>query len=641
MQTTAIESVKAALLLLAGVCDGASRKDGQGFNGSDTGFGRSLANQLLNGVKLTNKQLEVAYKMLRKYEKTQLAEAGLRLPKPDEFKRELAYLNTPASTNRIIDITPEEKIKVVFEFDNNIYNSIKSIHGGNFVTDDLDNDKYWLFNADCVETLLDKLIPFGFKITDALHQYLEAIREEKRVIKEEIQNRVDWCFEHLEFESQEWDFIPYRHQWETVDFILSQVNLSVIVADQMGTGKTKSSLIAAKAIRDFYRFEYNELLAIIVLCPVSLKLNWLKEAASVKLRIEVFSHAKVPTPPKNQKYILIADEATAYKNPASARTKKFLELASNDNCVSSIPMTATPMLNGRHSELFPLLRAVKHPIADSKRYYDKRYCDAKPTAFTAWDNTGSINAEELSERIADKMIRHTKEQCLDLPEKMFIDMFCEPNEKAEYEYSETITQLKKDYLARANKGEVSLQAEALVTLGYLRKCSSIYKSFQTIDAVQSLIDAGLSVVVFTEFRESADRIASYFDVKPLNGDTKLEDRQQMVDDFQSGKNVVFVGTIATGGMGLTLTRSNYLIMNDYPWSPGLYTQATDRIHRIGQVNKCTIYNVYGKEIDYVMAAINNQKSANIDRVLNEKIGVIPDKPDSKFYKNLVEKLLDI
>jgi hypothetical protein len=55
----------------------------------------------------------------------------------------------------------------------------------------------------------------------------------------------------------------------------------------------------------------------------------------------------------------------------------------------------------------------------------------------------------------------------------------------------------------------------------------------------------------------------------------------------------------------------------------------------------TIYNIFGKDIDYVMATINNQKSTNIDRVINEKIGIIPDKLDSKFYQRLVEKLLDI
>jgi SNF2 family DNA or RNA helicase len=549
-------------------------------------------------------------------------------------------LNKPASNTRIIDLTPDKKIKVKFDYDNDIYKTIKGVHGGYFVAENSRN-KYWLFGSQCVEKLIDVLIPFGFEITDALDQYLETIREEKRLAKEKIENRVDWCFEHLESESEEWNFTPYLHQWETINFILNQPNLSAIISDDPGLGKTLSALISAKAIRDFYRFEYGEFLSIIVVCPVSLKLNWLIEAEKVKLKLEIFSHAKTPKAPINKKYILIADEAHVYKNPASARSKKFLELAADHNCVSVLAMTATPMLNGRHAELYPLLKAIKHPVADSKKYYDIRYCDAKPTAFTAWDVTGSINSEELSERISDKLIKHRKEECIDLPEKTIIDIFCEPNKVAEDEYNENIEQLKQSYLERASKGEVSLQAEALVTLGHLRRSASIYKSYQTINTVQSMIDAGLPVVVFAEFRESADRIAAHFNVKSLNGDTKLEDRQQMVDDFQSGKNLVFVGSIAAGGVGITLTRANYLVMNDFPWNPGLYTQATDRIHRIGQNKNCTIYNIFGKDIDYVMATINNQKSTNIDRVINEKIGVIPDKLDSKFYQRLVEKLLDI
>jgi SNF2 family DNA or RNA helicase len=551
-----------------------------------------------------------------------------------------SHLDKPASNTRIIDITADKKIKVKFDYDTDVYKAVKGVHGGYFVAENSHN-KYWLFGSQCVEKLIDVLIPFGFVITDALDQYLETIREEKRLVKEKIENRVDWCFEHLESESEEWNFTPYLHQWETINFILNQPNLSAIISDDPGLGKTLSALISAKAIRDFYRFEYGELLSIIVVCPVSLKLNWLIEAEKVKLRLEIFSHAKTPKAPINKKYILIADEAHVYKNPASARSKKFLELAADHNCVSVMAMTATPMLNGRHSELYPLLKAVKHPVADSKKYYDIRYCDAKPTAFTPWDVTGSINSEELSERISDKLIKHRKEECIDLPEKTIVDIFCEPNKAAEDEYDETVKQLKKSYLERASKGEVSLQAEALVTLGHLRRSASIYKSYQTINTVQSMVDAGLPVVVFTEFRESADRIAAHFNVKSLNGDTKLEDRQQMVDDFQSGKNLVFIGSIAAGGVGITLTRANYLVMNDFPWNPGLYTQATDRIHRIGQNENCTIYNVFGKDVDFVMATINNQKSTNINRVINEKIGIIPDKLDSKFYQRLVEKLLDI
>lgn len=68
-----------ALQYLAGVCDYANKKDGQGFNMFDAEFGHSLANQTAAGVTLTDGQLSKALEMLRKYQK-QLESTGIVLP---------------------------------------------------------------------------------------------------------------------------------------------------------------------------------------------------------------------------------------------------------------------------------------------------------------------------------------------------------------------------------------------------------------------------------------------------------------------------------------------------------------------------------------------------------------------------------
>ena len=72
------DSVKEALLYLAGRCDGAVSKDGQGFNGRDAEFGHSLANQLEAGRTLSPKQRAAATKMLTTYKK-QLGRAGIEI----------------------------------------------------------------------------------------------------------------------------------------------------------------------------------------------------------------------------------------------------------------------------------------------------------------------------------------------------------------------------------------------------------------------------------------------------------------------------------------------------------------------------------------------------------------------------------
>lgn len=77
--------IELALLGLAGVCDGAHSHDGQGFNGTDTKFGKSLAAQIQEGRSLTYKQAKGAIKILPKYAK-QLAAMELTVPTQDDFR---------------------------------------------------------------------------------------------------------------------------------------------------------------------------------------------------------------------------------------------------------------------------------------------------------------------------------------------------------------------------------------------------------------------------------------------------------------------------------------------------------------------------------------------------------------------------
>ena len=80
------ERIEAAIVAIAGVCDGAHRQDGIGFNGSDTKFGKSLAYQIsTDNRKLTYKQAFMAVKLLKKYSKQILA-AGFIVPTDSDLQ---------------------------------------------------------------------------------------------------------------------------------------------------------------------------------------------------------------------------------------------------------------------------------------------------------------------------------------------------------------------------------------------------------------------------------------------------------------------------------------------------------------------------------------------------------------------------
>lgn len=103
-----------------------------------------------------------------------------------------------------------------------------------------------------------------------------------------------------------------------------------------------------------------------------------------------------------------------------------------------------------------------------------------------------------------------------------------------------------------------------------------------------LLEQGQAVVIFTEYLESAKALyTALSEISPcelLTGETKQEERQAIVDRFQAGISKVFIGTIKAGGVGLTLTAANQVILIDRPWTPGDAEQAEDRCYRIGQNN---------------------------------------------------------
>jgi SNF2 family DNA or RNA helicase len=137
----------------------------------------------------------------------------------------------------------------------------------------------------------------------------------------------------------------------------------------------------------------------------------LRRAGSSKCMIAA-SWAKVPTAATItsafSSFVVVADEAHAMQTMTSIRTKNTLALCQNPACRGVILATGTPMKNGRPVNLYPLLAAVRHPISFNKMEYEKRYCNAKKTAFCAWDTSGVSNLAELKAKVGSSLLRKTK-----------------------------------------------------------------------------------------------------------------------------------------------------------------------------------------------------------------------------------------
>jgi SNF2 family DNA or RNA helicase len=648
-------SLENCILYLAGNCDGAIAEDGIGFNGADTAFGHWLAQRINTKKPIIKAHAQAALKMITKYKK-QLGKGNLVLPDWELIKDQYPE-NSPTAIaindsgeKYIPDYRVEVKgneIAVYSPYDSSgkFQRDCKTISGYKFNNE----DKSWRFPLEKAievkETLVtdDFCLSAQFKGAIALAQM--KLAEEKLVRETEALDKASEIIKLVKAANLDapltngWYLRDYQKQG--AEWLLAHRRGGIydggILADHMGLGKTLTTLAAAKAMQCTHQCP------VFVIAPVSLLDNWVREAEKLEVTVECFSWAKIPKPLETQNYVLICDESHYAQNINSQRTKKMLELAHSNNCLATWLLTGTPIKNGRPVNLYPLLFAVNHPLASDKWEYERHYCNGRHKSVgknkSIWDNSGAAHLDELSKKTEDIILRRTKQECLpELPAKTRLLKQCELESGAAKEYQSKLRSLIDNYKARAKAGEVSEDAEALVTLNYLRKIGSEFKVNAATELAEELLDQGQQVVIFTEFVESAEAIADKFNGLLLTGETKREERQGLVDKFQSGENKIFVGTIKAGGVGLTLTAASNVILIDRAWTPGDCEQAEDRCHRLGQSNSVFATWIQLGEIDTAIDTLLQSKQDRIELILKGKRKTLRglDSP-----KELAKQLLEI
>ncbi len=439
----------------------------------------------------------------------------------------------------------------------------------------------------------------------------------------------------------------------------------MILADDMGLGKTRQALIAAALIASKTKA------LIQVVAPAFLLQDWRDEIAALGIeRVGVHSWAKVPPPFKGYKIVLIIDEGHYMGNPKAARTKKIMKLIPNS--IATYVLTGTPMPNGRHIELFTLLQAIGHPLGLDQRRYSREFCKAhrvtmgrctvdddarvleyrcpkcrKPQRFTFRfrnakgyacdtkgckhvepqprtfiDDAGCDQVERLQREIAPVMLRRLKTECLDLPPKTRVVRHVAASKEMELVYKSAVDEARFTYQERVRTGVIQSEGEHLAILMGIRQAASLAKVEAAIEIIQEALTEGSQVIAFTEFKASAKAIAKHFKVPAFTGDTPNGDganeRQGIKARFQSGEYKVFSGTIKAGGVGLTLTAGNVVLLVDRSMVPAHADQAEDRAYRIGQNWPVTAVWLRAFQVCSEIDELLHGKDSNIKALLGGK-----------------------
>jgi len=238
-------------------------------------------------------------------------------------------------------------------------------------------------------------------------------------------------------------------------------------------------------------------------------------------------------------------------------------------------------------------------------------------------------AEELTRRIHSIAFRATKAECLDLPETMEIVRTVELEPQAKRLYQ----QLVRDSFAQIKSGEITaanvltrLLRLSQLTGGFLRgdETDRVERvSSAKLDALSDIVDSaaqeGGKLVIIARFLPEIDAITEMLERKSIGYSRitgAVKDRDEQVRRFQADPDVaVFVGQIATAGLGITLTAADKMVFYSLDYSMSNFEQTKARIHRVGQRNPCTyIYLVAGNTVDAkVLKALRDK--ANLAKVL--------------------------
>lgn len=430
---------------------------------------------------------------------------------------------------------------------------------------------------------------------------------------------------------------------------LKEYQLGGILADDMGLGKTIQTLaFLLKAKQDATEHRTS-----LIVCPTSLVGNWLKEANKFAPSLNVVViHGNKRQPLLDQinefdvvvttyplmlrdeaiygDYVfdhIILDEAQQIKNAQAKVTQVIKTLKGKFRlCLSGTP------LENHLGELKSLMDFCLPGLLGQHSYFNKEF--RGPIEKQA-DVEKSVL---LSKRISPFMLRRTKKEVVsELPEKTEIiqTLELEKDQRNLYESIRLVMEKKLRELF-AKKGVSSSHIEFLDALLKLRQACCdprLVKLEQAqqvkdnakltwlIQNVPEMIEEGRKILIFSQFTgmlaliedELKTMTISY---SKLTGQTR--DRQTQIDAFQEGDNSVFLISLKAGGTGLNLTAADTVIHFDPWWNPAAERQATDRAHRIGQLNPVFVYKLIAQgTVEEKIQEMQQHKQGLADSILSD------------------------
>jgi SNF2 family DNA or RNA helicase len=323
--------------------------------------------------------------------------------------------------------------------------------------------------------------------------------------------------------------------------------------------------------------------------------------------------------------MMVIDESTTIKNKSAKRTKNLIKLGIDikyKRILTGSPVTKSPLdLFSQCAFLDKKLLGFDSFLVFRNRYAVMRSIDMGGRAILIPQYY--TNLDELEAKVKSFSFRVKKEDCLDLPEKIYQRRNLQLGEKQQEVYN----RLKKAAYVILRDSEVSFTNKLTEILRLHQVCNgfvkmdnqeiTVFENCPKLKELLNIIEEGEGkFIIWASYVHNIESIIDKLkknygadSVVSIYGEIAPEQRQEAVTRFQEDdKCRFFVGNPSTGGYGLTLTKASYVIYFNNSYNLEVRQQSEDRAHRIGQTkNVLYIDLVAEKTIDeLIIAALKNK-----------------------------------
>jgi SNF2 family DNA or RNA helicase len=334
---------------------------------------------------------------------------------------------------------------------------------------------------------------------------------------------------------------------------------------------------------------------------------------------------------------MIIDESTTIKTHTASRSKNAVKAgkgAKFRRIMTGSPVTKSPM------DLFQQCEFLSPECLGVSSYYafQARYAvtvERTVSTHSFKQVVGYRRLDELQEKLDKFAFRVTKDECLDLPDKLYTKREVELTEEQLKAYG----QMKAMALAQLNQGVVST-VNALtqimrlhqIVCGHVKLDNGEVVSLpnKRVEELMSIAEESAGkIIIWANYRHDIEAIklalAKEYGMNAVGtyyGDTEPDERQRVVREFQDPESELrfFVGNPKTGGYGLTLTAASVVVYYSNSFDLEVRLQSEDRAHRIGQTKNVTYIDLIApKTVDEKIVRALKDKIDIASQVLGEEL----------------------